>query len=133
MKKLRITITCVLSAFIAGCQGLSLDKIREVRPVYTVASKNSINSVFICLTTGLNEFRGDGRMLILTYPEGSKAEFSIGAMQAGTFKHYYLISLTKVSEGTKTEIQRSPRDYVPLSERELTDIAIHCTKTTTNG
>lgn len=68
-------------------------------------------------------------MLVLTYPEESKAEFSIGAMQAGNFKHYYLVSLARSPNGTRTEIQRSPRDYLPLPQTEMIDMATRCSRT----
>lgn len=116
--------------YVAGigmCQGITVDEMRSASPIYSESSANSLNTVFACFATELNKFRGDSRMLILTYPEGAKAEFSIGAIQAGDFKHYYLVSLSRSSEATKTEIRRSPRDYYPLPEVDLIRTANKCT------
>lgn len=122
----RFTVILLLALVLGGCQGIPLHEIRNTTPIYTNDSAKPLNAVFVCFTTELNEFRGDGRMLVLTYPEESKAEFSIGAMQAGNFKHYYLVSLARSPKGTRTEIQRSPSDYLPLPQKEIVDIAIKC-------
>ena len=125
----RFTVTLVLGALMVGCQGIPLHEIRKSPPIFSVNSTKSLNTVFICFTTELDEFRGDGRMLVLTYPEESKAEFSIGAMQAGDFKHFYLVSLARSSDGTRTEVQRSPSDYFPLPLTGMIDIAAKCAGT----
>lgn len=116
-----------MALLLGGCQGITVDEMRSATPIYSESSVSSLNTVFACFASELNKFRGDGRMLILTYPEGAKAEFSIGAMQAGNFKHYYLVSLSRSSEATNTEIRRSPRDYYPLPEADLVRTANKCT------
>lgn len=124
----RFTVTSALASLLLGCQGIPLNEIRKTTPMYTATSAKPLNAVFSCFTTELNVHE-DSNVHVLTYPEESKAEFSIGAMQMGEFKHFYLISLARSLEGTRTDIQRSPTDYFPLPQTKMNEIAAKCTGT----
>lgn len=123
---LRLSISTVLPFALAACTGIPVKELRHAHPVYQSVSKRPLDAVFGCLVTELDRFRGDGRMFVLTYPDQPGSELDIGARQAGEFKHYYLVSLSAVAGGTQTTIRRSPSNYHPLSQEELTAKAKKC-------
>lgn len=118
MKKLLlITILTIL----VGCTGISLNEIRSNPPIYSANSTKTIDRILMCLVSDerLGEFRGDGRLHILTLPDEAEAEVAIGAQQAGTFRYFYHVFLSRISPGTRIELRQSATKFAPMSQDEL--------------
>jgi hypothetical protein len=113
---------------LAGCVGTSLGDIRENDPVYAVKSAKKTDQLLMCLMQNedLSEFRGDGRLHVLTLPEKKDTEITIGAQQAGKFRYFYRILVAHTPAGTLLELRRSPTDFSPMAQDELVRIVTQC-------
>lgn len=124
----RAAIFAASTFLLPGCVGLSIQEVRETKPIYFVQSEKLMSEVLQCFIGNdrLDELRGDGRMHVLAYPEKAGAELSIGAPQASKFRHFYHVSLVARSPGTQIEVRRSPANYLPIQLEELIAIAKQC-------
>lgn len=115
-------------ALTAGCQGVSTKDIREQSSALEIKTNRPSKEIVQCLTedTELERLFGDGRARFLTFPRSNIAELSIGAVQMGTFKNYYLVTLTTLSDGTLITFRRSGSNYIPLRESTLQSILSSC-------
>lgn len=61
----------------------------------------NVTEVATCLTSApdLEELRGGGSMKIRLFPDSKVMEFAIGAIQMGTFKSFYLVTLRDIGKG----------------------------------
>ena len=126
LKKKHLFQMICLAALVSGCQGIPLKEIRNQPPVKEYTTSQSINSIAACLTQNPSLESLLERSKVLTYPYGKKTEFSLGAIQMGTFKNYYLITLEKVTSVTSVTLKRSPANFPPLEETDLKAIIASC-------
>jgi len=90
-----------LCLLICGCQSISTGAIREQSALVDASTSRTLAEVATCLTSApnLEELRGGGSMKILSFPDSKVMEFAIGAIQMGTFKSFYLVTLRDIGKG----------------------------------
>ncbi|PZP56482.1 MAG: hypothetical protein DI586_03570 [Micavibrio aeruginosavorus] len=115
-----------LSALLSGCQGIPLKEIRNRPTIKEYTTAQSINSVTACLTQNPSLEKLLERFKVLTYPDGEKTELSLGAIQMGTFKKYYLITLERATSFSVVSLKRSPANFPLLGEADLKAIIASC-------
>ena len=117
--------------FFSACQGLPLKEIRVKTPISNYESINTPSDTLRCLTEDRSfaELTNE-RISIITFPDGNLTEITIGAIQMGEFKNYYLISLkTRPNKSTSIELRRADHDYFPLNQDDLLSAIRNCAPT----
>ncbi|MCK0510926.1 hypothetical protein [Aromatoleum buckelii] len=120
------TLLCLVCLF--GCQGVPLHDLRAAAPNFEVDTARPIDAVLGCLTEhqDVNNLRGAGSLHVTTQPSGQQAEITIGAYQMSDFKHFYLVQLKSIQQGTHLRMTRAPVNFGPLPEDELRGLLSRC-------
>ncbi len=125
MKNISILITIFA---LTACTGIPIKEIRNQQPIWSQTSSRDFSSTFRCLTEHSEfEFLTPDRMHILTFPSGQQVDISIGAIQLGKFKNFYLISLKKnQNQKTDIELRRAEANYMPMNQENAINILNSC-------
>lgn len=118
-----------ISLLLCACQGISTPEIRSEVPAVVQLTEKSLTNVALCFTDASEvENLGDGRLKTMTFPDSKTMEFSIGAIQMGSFKNFYLVTLDDLGSQRRVQIRRSENadGYRPISMRELRSIITRC-------
>jgi hypothetical protein len=106
---------------------MTTKEIRINNPIASQESNRTSSEITRCLTESeIFQRYNDGRVKLITFPDGKGVEISLGAIQRGEFRTYYLVTIMGSNGKSLVQIRRSESNFFPINAKDFEHIVRSC-------